>query len=65
MQCVQAIPDCMKKGKAEYHNVPPMEPSVVFPSQLTGTLSVLFCYNYDVDDDCYNWNMKIFRIHLL
>ena len=21
MQCVQAIPDCMKKGKAEYHNV--------------------------------------------
>ena len=28
-QCVQAIQNCMKKVKAEYHNVPPLRPSVV------------------------------------
>ena len=29
IQCVQAIQNCMKKVKAEYHNVPPLRPSVV------------------------------------
>ena len=29
MQCVQAIRNCMKKVKAEYHSIPPLRPSVV------------------------------------
>ena len=29
IQCVQTIQNCMKKVKSEYHNVPPLRPSVV------------------------------------
>ena len=60
MQCVQAIRNCMKKVKAEYHSIPPLRPSVVpIPRNLysffsyivnIATIIILTVSNYYYED---------------